>query len=167
MKQLDLYTDGSHFKRGSGRLGIGGVLVDLTQQGPLGRKIEEFGVELNPGELRSHFGPGAETCSNPTAELTAVLVSLRNFIDQIKTADIVYVHADYIGVREWMDNRWKTKEPYIANIKKEIEKFINNEGLRGKIKYAWVKGHQKNSLINPDIYWNNYVDGLAKGENRS
>lgn len=165
MKQLDLYTDGSHFKRGSGRLGIGGVLVDLTQQGPLGTKLGEFSVELRPEELKREFGPGAEHCSNPTAELIAVLVSLRNFIDLIKTADIVNVHADYIGVREWMTGRWKTNEPYIAKLKAIITDLIKKEGLIGKIKYAWVKGHQKQSLTNPDIYWNNYVDLLAKGEN--
>ena len=164
MKQYDLYTDGSHFKKGNGRLGIGGVLVDLTQQGPLGRKIGEFGVELNPSDLRKDFGPGAETCSNPTAELTAVLISLRKFIDLLKTADIVYVHADYIGVREWMMGNWRVKEPYIAKVKEAIENLIHEEGLDGKIKYAWVKGHQPNSMTNPDIYWNNYVDLLAKGE---
>jgi len=164
MKQLDIYTDGSHLKKGSGRLGIGGVLVDLTQQGPLGKMIEEFGVELIPSDLKKEFGPGAETCSNPTAELTAVLISLRNFLDQLKTADIVYVHADYIGVREWMMGNWKVKEPYIAEVKKAIEDLIHGEGLDGKIKYAWVKGHQPKSLTNPDIYWNNYVDELAKGK---
>lgn len=164
MKQLDIYTDGSHLKLGSGRLGIGGVLVDLTQQSPLGKKLGEFGVELNPTELKQKFGPGAENCSNPTAELTAVLVSLRNFLDQIKTADLIYVHADYIGVREWMMGNWRTKEPYIAKLKEIIEDFIHAEGLDGKVKYAWVKGHQANSMTNPDIYWNNYVDLLAKGE---
>ena len=92
MKQYDLYTDGSHFKRGNGRLGIGGVLVDLTQQGPLGRMIGEFGVELNPADLRKDFGPGAETCSNPTAELTAVLVSLSNTIRGI-VVSVLFVLA--------------------------------------------------------------------------
>lgn len=156
MKQLDIYTDGSHLKHGSGRLGIGGVLVDLTQQKPLGKKLGEFGVELKPAEL------GIQTCSNPTAELTAVLVSLRYFLDLLKTADIIYVHADYIGVREWMTGKWKTKESYITQLKEDIEELIQKENLN--VKYAWVKGHQKDNGTNPDIYWNNYVDLLAKDE---
>jgi ribonuclease HI len=164
MKILDIYTDGSHLKHGSGRLGIGGVLVDLTQQRPLGKKISEFGLELIPDHLRSEFGPGAETCSNPTAELTAVLVSLRQFSDYIKTADVITVHADYIGVREWMTGKWKTKEPYIARIKEEILLEIDRQGLTGKVQYAWVKGHQHYLASDPDIHWNWYVDELAKNE---
>ena len=164
MKKIDIYTDGSHFKGGSGRLGIGGVAVDLTQQKPLGIKLDQFSVELKPTELKEKFGPGAENCSNPTAELTAVLVSLRYFSDCLKTADIITVHADYIGVREWMMGNWRTKEPYIAKLKEIIEAEIAEQGLTGKVKYAWVKGHQTNTRTNPDVYWNNYVDSLAKGE---
>jgi ribonuclease HI len=59
---------------------------------------------------------------------------------------------------------WRVKEPYIAKVKEAIENLIHTEGLDGKVKYAWVKGHQANSMTNPDIYWNNYVDLLAKGE---
>ena len=164
MKKLDIYTDGSHLKRTTGRLGIGGVLIDLGQNQPLGKKLDEFGVELDTRDMKANFGPGAENCSNPTAELTAVLISLKNFGPLIKDADIITIHADYIGVKEWMTGNWKIKEPYIAKIKIAIENEIVNQKISGQIEYAWVRGHQKYSPSNPDIHWNTYVDLLAKGD---
>ena len=164
MKVLEIYTDGSHLKLTTGRLGIGGVLIDPSQQQPLGKLLGKFSIELQPTELKTKFGPGAETCSNPTAELTAVLVSLRKFADKIKDAEIITVHADYIGVKEWMTGAWRVREPYIANIKKEINSEIAKQGLTGKVQFAWVKGHQKYLAGDPDIHWNDFCDGLAKGE---
>ena len=164
MKVLEIYTDGSHLKLTTGRLGIGGVLIDPSQQQPLGKLLGKFSIELQPAELKTKFGPGAETCSNPTAELTAVLVSLRKFADKIKNAEIITVHADYIGVKEWMTGAWRVREPYIANIKKEIDSEIAKQGLTGKVQFAWVKGHQKYLAGDPDIHWNDFCDGLAKGE---
>ena len=164
MKVLEIYTDGSHLKLTTGRLGIGGVLIDPSQQQPLGKLLGKFSIELQPAELKTKFGPGAETCSNPTAELTAVLVSLRKFADKIKDAEIITVHADYIGVKEWMTGAWRVREPYIANIKKEINSEIAKQGLTGKVQFAWVKGHQKYLAGDPDIHWNDFCDGLAKGE---
>jgi len=164
MKVLEIYTDGSHLKLTTGRLGIGGVLIDPSQQQPLGKLLGKFSIELQPAELKTKFGPGAETCSNPTAELTAVLVSLRKFADKIKDAEIITVHADYIGVKEWMTGAWRVREPYIANIKKEIDSEIAKQGLTGKVQFAWVKGHQKYIAGDPDIHWNDFCDSLAKGE---
>ena len=164
MKVLEIYTDGSHLKLTTGRLGIGGVLIDPSQQQPLGKLLGKFSIELQPAELKTKFGPGAETCSNPTAELTAVLVSLRKFADKIKDAEIITVHADYIGVKEWMTGAWRVREPYIANIKKEIDSEIAKQGLTGKVQFAWVKGHQKYLAGDPDIHWNDFCDRLAKGE---
>lgn len=165
MKILDIYTDGSHLKKTTGRLGIGGVLINLEQQRPVGKKLAEFSVELLPEEMKLKFGPGAENCSNPTAELTAVLVSIKKFGALIRDAEFITIHADYIGVREWMTGKWKINEPYIKRIKEAIDKEIQNQGIKGHIEYAWVKGHQKYLAGDPDIHWNSYVDSLAKGEN--
>ena len=164
MKRFDIYIDGSHLdKQHNGRLGIGGVLVDLSGPG-MGRLINEFSIELSPEYMNLTFG--AEKCSNPSAELTALLHALYKFKKLYGPSDIVVIHADYIGVKSWMEGTWKIKEPYIARIKNDIDDEIRKQDLRGRISYEWVKGHQSKSALSsdPDAYWNNYVDRLAKGE---
>ena len=162
MKKYDIYIDGSHLdKQHNGRLGIGGVIVDLSGPG-MGRIIDEFSQELSPEYMNLMFG--AEKCSNPSAELTALLIALGKFKKSFGPNDILVVHADYIGVKSWMEGSWKIKEPYIARIKNDIDDEIKKQGLRGRISYEWVKGHQSKSSTSPDAFWNNYVDKLAKGE---
>ena len=162
MKRLDIYIDGSHLdKQHNGRLGIGGVIVDLNVSVGHGKLLKKYNMELIPEYMKITFG--SDQCSNPSAELCALLFALYNFEKEIKGCDEVTIHADYIGVKSWMEGTWKIKEPYIARIKRDIDNEIYKQGLRGKIQYAWVRGHQKGEL-NDDAYWNNYVDKLAKGE---
>lgn len=161
-RRLDIYIDGSHLdKLNNGRLGIGGVLVDLTGPGK-GTLLNKYSMELLPEYMKLTFG--AEKCSNPSAELTALLHALYSFKKDIKSGDVIVVHADYIGVKEWMTGAWKIKEPYITRIKQDVDEEITKQGLTGRIQYEWVKGHQKDNT-NPDVYWNNQVDLLAKGKN--
>lgn len=159
IKQLDIFIDGSHLnKQHGGRLGIGGIILDLSKEGD-DCIIDHFSHELTPEFMKSKFD--ADTCSNPSAELTALLFAINEFKSYFKTANSILVHADYLGVKEWMSGNWKVKEKYIANIKSAIDKEIDKLGLKGKIQYAWVKGHQKNDSV--EAYWNNCVDKLAKG----
>lgn len=162
MKQFDIYIDGSHLdKQHNGRLGIGGVLISYNGgTTDKGKMLNKFSIELTPEYMKLSFG--ADKCSNPSAELTALLHALYYFKGSYGPNDKIVVHADYIGVREWMTGTWKIKEPYIARIKADIDQEIIKQGLQGRIEYKWVKGHQKDNT-NPDIYWNNYVDQLAKG----
>lgn len=153
--ELDIYTDGSHLdKQHGGRLGIGGVIVNRN------KLLGQFSKELTPTYMKSNFD--ADNCSNPSAELVAVLIALRNFKEFLRSVDSVLIHADYIGVKEWMTGNWRIKEKYIANIKAAIDEEIDSQDLNNKIQYTWVKGHQKADSI--EAYWNNYVDKLAKGE---
>ena len=159
MKVLNIYIDGSHLdKQHNGRLGVGGILVDDTKK----NVIDAFSEELTQDYMGKAFG--AIKCSNPSAELTALLKALQNFKKHLKTASEIVVRADYVGVREWMTGAWKIKEPYIARIKQEIDKEITRQGLDSRIRYEWVKGHQSKSVLDPDAYWNNQVDLLAKGQ---
>lgn len=161
MKQFDVYTDGSHLdKQNNGRLGVGGVIVNLSGPG-MGTILGKFSNELKQDYMYDNFG--ASKCSNPSAELVGVLFALREFSKFWGPLDKVVIHADYLGVKEWMTEKWRIKEPYIAKIKSEIDKEIMKQGLQGRLSYEWVKGHQKFDGVNPDIYWNNYVDSLAKG----
>jgi ribonuclease HI len=157
--KLDVFIDGSHLNKQSdnGRLGIGGVVVDMSSD----KIIDQFSIELTPSFMKDNFG--ADKCSNPSAELTALYIALQRFKGVLSKADSVVFHADYLGVKEWMMGSWKTKEPYIAKIKECAEEEIKNQGLTNKVSYVWVKGHQNNNT-SKDAYWNNYVDKLAKGE---
>lgn len=157
MKEIYIYTDGSHLKFSSGRLGCGGVMVDPGGEG-YGEILGEFSEELTPDRMEKEFG--GKTCSNPTAELVGALLAIRNF--NIPKGVKVKVYADYVGVQSWMEGKWQTKEAYIREVKRQIEEEINKKGLRGRISFHWVRGHQK--VTNRDTYWNNYVDALAKGE---
>ena len=161
--RLDIYIDGSHLdKQNNGRLGIGGVIVDMDVKIGHGNILNEFSQELIPEYMKITFG--ADKCSNPSAELCALLHALYNIKKEIRGAKKIVVHADYMGVREWMTGNWKIKEPYIMRIKDDIDQEIYNQGLRGRIQYEWVRGHQTDG--SNDTYWNNYVDKLAKGEGK-
>lgn len=155
--KLEIYTDGSHFKGkgGSGRLGIGGILVKN------GTVIKKFSTEITKQYLKLYYG--TDDCSNPTMEMLAVLYALYNFKDELKDCNSVEIKMDYLGVREWMTGKWKINKPYIAKIKNDIDDEIKNQSLKGKISYKWVKSHQTGSDL--DTIFNNMVDVLAKGEN--
>lgn len=158
MKNLTIYTDGSHLKHTTGRLGIGGVLVDNDTN----KKIDEFSQELSIDFLKNNYG--TSDVSNPTCEMLAALISLRIFKTQIENCNSLCIKADYAGVREFNLGNWHAKAPYIQKIKIETDKEINSIGLRGKISFGWVKGHQNKSILDKDGIWNSYVDILAKGK---
>ena len=149
MKIVDIYTDGSHLKHTTGRLGIGGVMVKDE------KVISEFSQTVNPEYLK--FMYGTSDCSNPTAEMLAVLIALQKFGKDLEKYDKIIFHADYLGVKNWMEGTWKVKASYIQSIKNDITGEINKYNLKGKISFEWVKGHSGQ-------VWNEYVDKLAKGE---
>lgn len=156
MSTYNIYTDGSHLKHTSNRLGIGGILVDEKKK----NIIDFFSIELKPSELLSMYNTA--DVSNPTCELLASLTAIKQFKNYFKPEDNIILYADYNGVKNFCENKWRCKEPYIKKIKEEIDKEIQEQGLKGKIKFEWVRGHQKG--MTPDVYWNNYVDLLAKGQ---
>jgi ribonuclease HI len=158
MKEVHIYTDGSHLdKQHGGRLGCGGVLVVN------GKAVKTFSKELTGSYMKMMFD--SDKCSNPSAELTAVYLALKEFKKEIKGVDRIIFHADFTGVREWMSGKWKIKELVIKNIKAKIDEEITSQKLDGKLSFEWVKGHQSSKDgKDTDAYWNNYVDKLAKGE---
>ena len=156
MRTLNIYTDGSHLKHTSGRLGIGGILVED------GKAVDKFSIEVPIDYLKRNYS--TSDVSNPTCEMLATLFALRKFGWQFKKGDEIYMKADYKGVQEWLKGNWTTKAPYIKKIKEEIEAEINDLGLNGRIHFEWVKGHQNKSVLDPDAIWNNRVDLLSKGE---
>lgn len=156
MKRLTIYTDGSHLKHTSGRLGIGGVLLD-----DFDNILSEFSEELSIEWLRERYG--TSDVSNPTCEMLANLYALVKFRDLIKGCSSLTMKADYEGVQKWNTGIWKARLPYIKAIKDQTTEEIERQGLKGKIHFEWVKGHQKKSILSRDSRWNDYVDKLAKG----
>ena len=98
-------------------------------------------------------------------EDAAVYLSGQNkFKNLFRKYDKIIFHADYIGVGHWVFTKdWKTKQPYIAQLKDDILEEMNKQNLLGKVDFSWVPGHQ-NSEKNEDAKWNNVADLLAKGE---
>ena len=159
MKIRYIYTDGSHFKGkgGSGRLGLGGVIVD-PDIGPNGKELGHFSIEILPEFMKLHYGT-ADT-SNPTMELLAALQALDEFKGLYDSNTRIIMRQDYLGVSSWMTGKWKITKPYIRKIKEEIDKTIRDRNLT--VEWEWVKGHQK--ATSTEAYWNGVVDLLAKGE---
>ena len=157
MKNLTIYTDGSHLKHTTGRLGIGGVLINEDTD----QLIEEFSEEVSLSYLEKNFG--TSDVSNPTCEMLATLWALKKFRNNIGKSDNVCMKADYSGVQHFIFlGDWRIKAPYIKKIKEEIDKEIKSQNLKGRIHFEWVKGHQ--SIMSREAKWNNYVDKLAKGQ---
>lgn len=153
MRQVIIYTDGSHFKgRGSGRLGCGGVMIVD------GKVVDKFSIEASTDFLLKEYG--TTQVSNPTMEMLGALTALRCFKKNFKAGDKITLKADYMGVRDWCTGKWKTKESYIKALKDDILAEIRNQHL--DLTFEWVKGHQKGD--SEDVIFNNMVDLLAKGE---
>lgn len=150
---VNIYTDGSHLKHTTGRLGIGGILVIG------GQEVAKFSREISTDFLKKNFG--TTDVSNPTCEMLAALFALKIFKDKLQSTDEVHMKADYLGVQAWNLGLWRIKAPYIQKIKDAIDKEIQDQGLQGRIFFNWVKGHQK-SILDPDALWNSKVDLLAK-----
>lgn len=157
--RVDIYTDGSHLDKQhpeNSRLGCGGVIVDHDT----GKILNEFSIQLLPQYLKMTFD--ISKCSNPSAELIGVLQALYHFKKELKKASEVVFYEDYLGCKSWMEGTWKIKEPYIQRIKDDIIDEITEQGLTGKVKFSWVKGHQNSNNIQAKM--NNRADQLAKGE---
>ena len=155
MRNYKIYTDGSDLKHTSHRMGVGGVLLDES-----GKLIDKFSEELDHGWLQSNYG--TSDCSNPTAEMIAVLVALERWTSRFNTGDHVEINADYMGVKCWNEGEWKINKPYIRKVKEEIQDIIHD--TRIQVSWSWVKGHQVGSgIYGSDKYWNDTVDKLAKG----
>lgn len=155
MKSIYIYTDGSHLKKTTGRLGCGGIVVDPDGPG-YGTKLSEFSEEINEEFLMRTFG--TTKVSNPTAELLGVYFALIRF--KIPRDWEVTVFSDYTGVKAFLGGAWKIKEAHIRVVCNLIWNEIKKQGLH--ITFEWIRGHQK--VHDRDSFWNGEVDLNAKGK---
>jgi len=108
MEKINIYTDGSHVKS-KDFIGYGAVCEFEGKEYTMSGSITQ--------QECKDFYKVDENVSNPTAEMMAaasVIVSL--------TYSTVPIHveiiADYIGVKEWNEFKWKANKVYIFSIDK-------------------------------------------------
>lgn len=151
MEKLNIYTDGSHFKDRD-YIGYGAI---CSFEG------KEYRMSGNIGQqVFKDFYKIEESVSNPTAEMVAAAVVLKS-ISAVTVPIHVEIIADYLGVKEWNQNNWKSTKVYIAELIRVIRKYseiIEKSG--GMVTYRHIRGHQKGN--SPDVIMNAKSDVLAK-----
>jgi ribonuclease HI len=148
-KVIEIYTDGSHDKTGTGGyLGFGAFCKYNSVEYRLSAECTN--------KLLSIFGIGSyrDKISNPTAEFIAFAFVL-NKLKDLRNIYTFKFHIDYVGVINWMNGTWKAREPYIIAIKEYCDKIITGHGLH--IQYIHVKGHS-------GVYGNEEADKLASSK---
>lgn len=131
-KIIDIYTDGSH-QRSRGYLGIGAWCL-------FGDK--EYSLSLTvSADLLLSYGIVETKVSNPTAELIAFAEVLKR-LENTPKGYILQFHADYLGVKYWIEGTWKAKETYIQKIRDICHKRLQKMGA--KVLIFHVAGHSGN-----------------------
>lgn len=142
---IEIYTDGSH-QRLQNYLGIGAWCQYHNKE-------YSFSSTCN-SQLLETYGISEETCSNPTAEFLAFAEVLKYFEDaNLPKGTQMIFYIDYLGVKQWMEGSWKTKESYIKKIKNSCLQSIQKIGCDVRIEH--VQAHK-------GIYGNEKADELAK-----
>ena len=121
MSKLKIYTDGSHLKHTTGRLGVGGIIVKDD------KIIDEFSKEVSTDYLKLSYG--TSDVSNPTCEMLAALHALYYFKNDINAHDTIELYADYQGVSSWLNGTWKINKPYIQKIKDDINDANEDQNM--------------------------------------
>jgi len=148
MNKIEIFSDGSHFKHYDGYLGIGVFCSYLGKEYKLSKHCDK--------DLLKEYGIKETKVSNPTAEFLAFVETLK-LLRNVKNEYIFVFKIDYEGVRKWMNNEWKCKQPYIKKIKEKCDEYLKE--IKSEIIFEDVKGHSK-------IYGNEQADKLAKSRQK-
>jgi ribonuclease HI len=154
---LYAFVDGNHLG------GVGVVIVDATGEEP--RVVEELGVTV-----REVFLGGAVKSLATTSAIAAALERLRNVLAELAAlylalrpvpggAAVTVVH-DYEGIGAWMDGRWKTKDPVVAEIVAACKALASARRLT--LTFRHQRGHQSSWAGRDDFaHFNARADALA------
>jgi ribonuclease HI len=154
---LYAFVDGNHLG------GVGVVIVDATGEAP--RVVEELGVTV-----REVFLGGAVKSLATTSAIAAALERLRNVLAELAAlylalrlvpegAAVTVVH-DYEGIGAWMDGRWRTKDPVVAEIVAACKALASARRLT--LTFRHQRGHQSSWAGRDDFaHFNSRADALA------
>ena len=154
---LYTFVDGNHLG------GVGVVIVDATGEEP--RVVEEMGVTV-----REVFLGGAVTSLATTGAIAAALERLRNVLAELAAlylalrlvpegAAVTAVH-DYEGIGAWMEGRWKTKDPVVAEIVAACKALASARRLT--LTFRHQRGHQSSWAGRDDFaHFNARADARA------
>jgi len=146
---LDIYTDGSHFKNNT--------QYNTPRYGAYCKynNVEYIMSGICDSELCAYYECENTKISNPTAEFIAFAEVLRCFKETNKDLSHITLnfYIDYEGIHKWMSNQWRTKQSYTTAIKNKCDVFIAECGV--KVNIEWVRGHSGN-------HGNTMADTLAK-----
>src|SRR5881296_3636926 len=131
------FVDGNHLG------GIGVVLVTQGAEGPLAVKevattvCEVFrDAGLARLDTRPKITAALERLRNILAELGGLYAALR--LAPLRTP-LTVVH-DYEGVGAWMEGRWQTKDPVVADIVAACRALVAGRGLA--VTFRHQRGHE-------------------------
>lgn len=154
---LYAFVDGNHLG------GVGVVIVDATGGEPT--VVEELGMTV--AEV---FADGAVASLAHPKAIGAALARLRNVLSELgglhlalrlvpEGSTITVVH-DYEGVGAWMDGRWKTRDPLVAELVAAGKTLAAARHLT--LSFRHQRGHQSSWAGRDDFaHFNARADALA------
>jgi len=160
--ELGLYAfvDGNHLG------GVGVVIVERSPDGEpeiveaLGLTVEQVfaGAGMRSLSTRPAVRAALERLRNVLAELAALHLALRLVPEG---AAVTVVH-DYEGVGAWLEGRWRTKDPLVADVVAACRDLIGRRRLA--VRFRRQRGHSAAWAGRDDFaHFNARADALATG----
>jgi ribonuclease HI len=155
---LYAFVDGNH---------LGGVGVVLVERAAGGEPVVSEAVGMTVREVFT--GAGVPSLVTPRA-LAAALGRLRNVLAELAAlhlalrlvpegAAVTVVH-DYEGVGAWLEGRWRTKDPLVAEVVEACRALI--AGRRLTVTFRRQRGHAASWAGRDDFaHFNARADALA------
>jgi len=152
------FVDGNHLG------GVGVVIVERNARGET-MVLDEVGMTV----VQVFLGAGVPSL-DPDAAIRQALGRLRNVLAELgglhlllrlvrEGASLTVVH-DYEGVGAWMEGRWKTKDPIVAETVEACRALVRARHL--SVAFRHQRGHQS-TWAGPDdfAHFNARADALA------
>ncbi len=157
---LYAFVDGNHLG------GVGVVIVERSPDGEpeiveaLGLTVEQVfaGAGMRSLSTRPAVRAALERLRNVLAELAALHLALRLVPEG---AAVTVVH-DYEGVGAWLEGRWRTKDPLVADVVAACRDLIGRRRLA--VRFRRQRGHSAAWAGRDDFaHFNARADALATG----
>jgi len=155
---LYAFVDGNHLG------GVGVVIVERSPDGEpeiveaLGLTVEQVfaGAGMRSLSTRPAVRAALERLRNVLAELAALHLALRLVPEG---AAVTVVH-DYEGVGAWLEGRWRTKDPLVADVVAACRDLIGRRRLA--VRFRRQRGHSAAWAGRDDFaHFNARADALA------